>query len=136
MNHKKLQEARVKEGYETATDAARAMGIPIQTYISHENGDRSPRLHSARRYADFFNVDYAWLLSEDDDVPTTKATTHSNSKAGDTGKAVGYDPELWEAAEKEARDIEEELENGGYMPSDRFTHLLKSTYKHMAIRRK
>lgn len=36
----RLQTARKARGYETATDAANALGIPVATYTQHENGLR------------------------------------------------------------------------------------------------
>jgi SOS-response transcriptional repressor LexA len=45
---KALREAR---RYETATDAVRAYGWPVSTYISHENGARDIGRKAAERYA-------------------------------------------------------------------------------------
>lgn len=48
--------------YETATDAARAMGMAPSTYMAHENGSRGGE-RNAERYARFFGVDLLWLLT-------------------------------------------------------------------------
>jgi len=36
----RLRSARLKAGFETAKEAAEAMGVPASTYIGHENGNR------------------------------------------------------------------------------------------------
>ncbi|WP_156360199.1 helix-turn-helix domain-containing protein [Sphingomonas sp. Leaf16] len=58
--------------YETAVEAAEAMGIKPPTYIQHENGIRGsgsiPRA-AAERYAKFFRVSLDWLLSGKGDEP-------------------------------------------------------------------
>ena len=48
--------------YETASDAARAMNIPVPTYSGHENGSRGVTLEAATRYARFFRVSLDWLV--------------------------------------------------------------------------
>lgn len=58
----RLKRAREHKGYLTATAAAEALGLPEQTYLAHENGSRGFR-HSATRYARFFGVNFAWLLT-------------------------------------------------------------------------
>ena len=59
--------------YETAVEAAQAMGIPPATYIQHENGTRGsgslPRA-AAERYAKFFRVSLDWLLTGKGEAPT------------------------------------------------------------------
>lgn len=58
----RLQQARKKAGYETAKSAAEAMGVPVATYIQHENGARGLPATRAERYARFFRVQPEWLL--------------------------------------------------------------------------
>ncbi len=50
-------------GFETGTDAARAFGWAVSTYLGYENGDREPGKKAARRLADAFHVDLDWLLT-------------------------------------------------------------------------
>jgi len=50
-------------GYETATDAARAMGMKPPTYLGHENGTTGLRRTAAIRYARFFGLSLDWLLT-------------------------------------------------------------------------
>ncbi len=48
--------------YDTASDAARAMNMPVPTYSGHENGSRGVTLDAAMRYAKFFRVSLDWLV--------------------------------------------------------------------------
>lgn len=57
----RLIEARSRR-YSTASDAARAMNIPVPTYSGHENGSRGVPLDAAARYAKFFRVSLDWLV--------------------------------------------------------------------------
>ena len=60
--HKRLQWARETAGYETPTDAARALGMREPTYLGHENGSRGFKAH-ADHYARKFRVNLEWLLT-------------------------------------------------------------------------
>jgi len=62
MPGQRLREARIAAGYETAADAAEAMGVPRSTYVQHENGSRGYPANRAARYARFFGVSPEWLL--------------------------------------------------------------------------
>jgi DNA-binding XRE family transcriptional regulator len=59
--HERLKEARSKS-FEEAADAARSMGVNLQTYYAHENGRRGFRAPSALKYATKFRVNVDWLL--------------------------------------------------------------------------
>lgn len=58
--------------YSTASDAARAYGWTVPTYLGHENGDRNPSREAAKRYAVAYKVPWDWLL-EGGPVPNSKA---------------------------------------------------------------
>lgn len=58
----RLREARERSGYPSAKEAAEAMGIPVATYIQHENGIRGFPADRADRYGKFFRVAPEWLL--------------------------------------------------------------------------
>lgn len=58
----RLAEARKRAGYKTGSDAARAFGWPVSTYLGHENGDRIPRIDAAKRYSRAFRVPWTWIL--------------------------------------------------------------------------
>lgn len=60
--HDRLKRARLAAGYETAADAARAMGVPKPAYTHHENGTRG-FVTNGERYARFFRVSLEWLLT-------------------------------------------------------------------------
>jgi SOS-response transcriptional repressor LexA len=59
---KRLKEARERAGYTSAKSAAEAMGVPVATYIQHENGARGIPADRAARYGRFFRVAPEWLL--------------------------------------------------------------------------
>lgn len=54
--------ARKKAGFETAADAARALGVKLSTYFSHENGSIGLRAGVASKYARKFKVSMDWLI--------------------------------------------------------------------------
>jgi len=60
--HERLQEARKKAGFETASDAARAFGWNEITYRAHENATRGLRRPMAERYAKAFRIKAEWLI--------------------------------------------------------------------------
>lgn len=69
----RLRWARKQHGrYHSPTEAARAFGWPVSTYLGHENGDRHPSREAAKRYARAYSVRWEWLL-EGDGAPTMKA---------------------------------------------------------------
>ncbi|MGV3580022.1 hypothetical protein [Brevundimonas sp.] len=70
----RLRQAREQAKYPTAKAAAEAMGVPVATYIQHENGSRGYPAARADRYGRFFRVAPEWLLyarGESDEVDTT-----------------------------------------------------------------
>lgn len=60
--HERLKAARERM-FETAAEAAQAMGVNYQTYAAHENGSRGLRRDAAMRYAKFFNISLEYLLT-------------------------------------------------------------------------
>jgi DNA-binding XRE family transcriptional regulator len=60
--NERLKEARQRAGFDTAVDAARALGIAQSTYIAHENGNRGFPAKRAPIYARKFKVSEEWLL--------------------------------------------------------------------------
>ncbi len=60
--YERLKDAREKL-FGEATEAARALGVKVPTYLSHENGSRGFRRESADRYARKFGVSLEWLLT-------------------------------------------------------------------------
>lgn len=58
----RLRALRIKKGYATASDAAKAFGWNEHTYKSHENGIRGIRLDAARKYAAAFGSSVSHLL--------------------------------------------------------------------------
>lgn len=68
--NERLKIAREKAGYDTAKLAAESMGVPVSTYIQHENGIRGFPAKRAPQYARKFKVSEEWLLYGKGDGPT------------------------------------------------------------------
>lgn len=58
----RLRIARLRAGYSTAKEAAEALGLPVSTYLAHENGSRGYPAKRAFTYARKFKVREQWLL--------------------------------------------------------------------------
>jgi transcriptional regulator with XRE-family HTH domain len=70
---KRLKWAREsRTAYATATDAARAFGWKVSTYLGHENGDRKPSVQAAKKYGAAYKIPWAWIL--DGSVPLPPPT--------------------------------------------------------------
>lgn len=70
---KRLRWARERDGrYKSPTEAARAFGWNVSTYLGHENGDRTPGRPRAKQYASKYKVRWEWLL-EGEGSPASKA---------------------------------------------------------------
>jgi len=82
----RLRWAREKAGYDTPTDAARALGIKEPTYLAHENGSRGFKA-KAERYSRAFRVNLDWLVTGRG-VP--KNSAHEAPEAGWAVPVVGY----------------------------------------------
>lgn len=57
----RLKKARLAAGYKSAAEAARALGMKLETYHKHENGMNGLG-RNAIKYARFFKVSLDWLL--------------------------------------------------------------------------
>jgi SOS-response transcriptional repressor LexA len=75
----RLQRARLKAGYESATDAARAFGWNEITYRAHENGGRGLKPKVAEQYAKAFKVSPGWLLTGEDAKAPSPLTSPINT---------------------------------------------------------
>lgn len=51
-----------RSNFATASDAARAFGWTVPTYLGHENGDRTPSRKAAKKYATAYKVPWEWIL--------------------------------------------------------------------------
>lgn len=58
----RLRLARIAAGYDTARDAAKAMGVSDSSYTQHENGIRGFPKDKAQQYARFFKTTPEWLI--------------------------------------------------------------------------
>jgi len=63
--HERLVAARKFAKFDTAADAAAAMGVNYQTYAGHENGNSGFRAQTGRIYARRFKVRFEWLMNGD-----------------------------------------------------------------------
>lgn len=61
--HERLAAARKAAGYESAADAARALGASYPTYAGHENGSSGFKHKTAVVYARKFRISLEWLLT-------------------------------------------------------------------------
>ncbi|TPN43232.1 helix-turn-helix transcriptional regulator [Mesorhizobium sp. B1-1-7] len=60
--HERLVAARKQAGFETAVEAAEAVGVPYGTYSGHENGSSGFRRDKGEIYARKFKVRFEWLM--------------------------------------------------------------------------
>lgn len=58
----RLRALRIKKGFSTARDAAKAYGWSEHTYKSHENGTRGIRPDAARKYAQAYGSTAGYIL--------------------------------------------------------------------------
>jgi phage repressor protein C with HTH and peptisase S24 domain len=95
----RLRQAREKSGYESAKMAAEAMGVPVATYIQHENGTRGFPSGRAARYARFFRVKPEWLLYGKVDADTVVELGPRLFVVGEV--AAGVFKEAWKLDESD-----------------------------------
>lgn len=62
--HERLILARKRAGFETAVEAAQALGVKYGTYAGHENGSSGFRADKGELYARRFKVRFEWLMRE------------------------------------------------------------------------
>ena len=60
--HERLVAARKQAKFETAAEAAEALGVPYPTYAGHENGSSGFRADKGELYARRFKVRFEWLM--------------------------------------------------------------------------
>lgn len=60
--HERLATARRQAGFQTAAEAAEALGVPYGTYAGHENGSSGFRGDKGELYAKKFKVRFEWLM--------------------------------------------------------------------------
>jgi hypothetical protein len=70
----RLRIARLRAGYETGKEAAEALGFPVSTYLSHENGSRGISAKRAVTYARKYKIREQWLLYGVGPGPGTEQT--------------------------------------------------------------
>lgn len=81
---------RNRTNYATATEAARAFGWTVPTYLGHENGDRSPSRKAAMAYAKAYRVPWEWIL-EGGPLPSRKGRTGPIPTRGEVAAGLWLD---------------------------------------------
>lgn len=96
----RLKSTRERAGYQTAKDAAEAMGVAVPTYIQHENGTRGFPATRAERYAKFFRVTPEYLLYGKASVkPAAPGLGPTLYIKGVVAAGVWRDAEHWDEAD-------------------------------------
>lgn len=73
--HERIRKAREQAGFETAADACRRFGWQLDTYRSHENGNRGVRLPTIKAYAKAFRVPEQWIISGENSTLSREAVS-------------------------------------------------------------
>jgi SOS-response transcriptional repressor LexA len=76
--HERLKDLRIRKGFATAADAARAYGWAVTTYQAHENGARGLKRDAAERYAKAFNATAAYVLGLSTNTGSTEPSSPVN----------------------------------------------------------
>lgn len=101
----RLKSARTKY-YETATEAARAHGWKVSTYLAHENGQNELRPEVAKRYARAFHVDWAWLLTGDQQDEGPVAAVPQVPLMGFVGAGAEIEPDYEQVPPEGLAEVE------------------------------
>lgn len=101
--HERLRRAREAAGFETATDAAEAMGVKVPTYIHHENG-RAGLSRVGQKYARFFKVSYEWLMTGRGDMKPARAPEPTQAVTIGIDGLVGAGARVEQVGETAASD--------------------------------
>lgn len=91
-----------KTKYGTATEAARAFGWTVPTYLGHENGDRNPSRVAAKKYGAAYGVPWAWIL-EGGPMPGKRQRSGPIATVGEVAAGLWLDVD----AELDPRDFEQ-----------------------------
>lgn len=78
----RLIKARKKASFDTAAEAAEALGVRPSTYYSHENGSIGLRAKVAEKYARKYKVSLDWLLTGRGDMSPDGAIPYEIDIAG------------------------------------------------------
>lgn len=102
---KRLRYLREKAGYATASEAARAFGWNVSTYLGHENGDRNVTVRAAKQYAPVLNGNWHWVLDGGADMPPPEQHVINFSPKGLIGVLM---EDIYDPAEMPAGSAEEQ----------------------------
>jgi hypothetical protein len=76
--HERLTLARKLAGFETAVEAAEALGVKYGTYAGHENGSSGFRADKGELYARRFKVRFEWLMRENGPMTDEESALYSD----------------------------------------------------------
>ncbi len=110
----RLRAARRHAGLAGPSDAARKFGWSVNTYKSHENGERGLRPRVAQRYARAFHVDPAWLLYNQGPPPFVMSGEPPEPDAD----ALDLDEDLYSRASAVAKRVAEIIPDGAAIEAE------------------
>lgn len=85
----RLREARLKAGYATVAEAARALKMHRQNWADHEARRRQIREHNAKAYAKKLKISWVWLLTGQEAGSGRKVPLKGYVGAGAQVHAIG-----------------------------------------------
>ena len=59
----RLKQSRLQRGYRSARQFALAHNMAVNSYLNHENAKRALSLEVVKRYAEWLDIPYIWLLT-------------------------------------------------------------------------
>lgn len=102
--HDRLKASRLAAGFRSVREAATSLGIPYQTYASHENGNRAFDNQAAAQYARRFKVSIDWLLTGRGEAP--EAMPSLVPLMGYVGAGAEVEPDFEQVPEEGMEQIE------------------------------
>lgn len=102
----RLRIARIRAGFDTGKAAAEAMGVPVATYLGHENGSRGISAKRAGQYAKRFKVTEQWILYGVGPAP-------GSEQQGETAEIINLIDHMPPLRRKEALNILRVLAGNG-----------------------
>ena len=110
--HERLRAARKQAGFSSASEAAQALGIPVGTYLGHENGSRAFDVEAAKKYSRRFKVTLTWLLTGDGPMKTVlheRGGTPDNVPAKVRAFLEQHDPDALSRHNKALENLEHQF---------------------------
>lgn len=91
----RIRQARLDDKrFATGTDAARALGWTVSSYLGYENGDRQPGKKMAGRIAEAYKVSLDWLLTGRQQTAVLEPEASSIAVMGYIGAGATIEPDF------------------------------------------